>query len=89
MFKTISARSARNNFSSMLDKTLDNSKIIITRFNRPTAVITSFKSFNPQETMSAADWKQGFDQIKQLRKKTTKLSQTKVDSLVEEVLQEK
>jgi len=88
MYQTINSRQARNNFSQMLDLAMQDRRIVITRFNRPAVVVTGFDDFNPQESMNKKDWKKGFKLVENLREKTKKLPQQKINQLVEEVLQE-
>ncbi len=89
MVKVINARTARNNFSAMIDTAMKNNQVIVTRFNRPAVVITSFEDFNPKDTMSKKKWEEGFEKIEELREKAQKFPQEKVDQMVEAAIQGK
>lgn len=87
-YLTINARKARNNFSDLLDMAQKKSRIVLTRFNKPIAVLTDFNEFNPKDYMSAEKWSQGFRVMDKLRKKSKKTSEQEAIELVEEVLKE-
>lgn len=87
-YLTINARKARNNFSDLLDLAQKKSRVILTRFDKPIAVLTDFKKFNPKDYMSSQKWSKGFKVMDKLRKKAKKTSNKEAITLVEEVLKE-
>jgi len=88
IYGTVNARKARNNFSDILKTAQEKGSIIITKFNRPVVVVTSYQEFNPQKTMDKTEWEKGFLVMDKLRQKTPSLSEKKAIKIVEEVLHE-
>lgn len=98
MTQTVTAQDARNKFSEMLNTAVyGKTKIVITRFNKPQAVLIDYKEYeqlmNPKSRFSDKEWEEGFKVFDQIRTKTKdipfKRIQTVVDKAVEDVRSKK
>jgi len=74
--KVVGIREARNNFSDLIAWVMAGRKVIISRFNKPVAVLSGIQK---EDNL--------FSLIKQIRKKQVKfLSQGKINALVEKII---
>lgn len=83
MTQTISAQDARNNFAEILNTAIyGKTNVVITRFNKPKAVLIDFVEYerlmNPRLRYTKADWNEGFVTFDKVRARNQALSQAEI-----------
>jgi len=91
MTQTISAQNVRNKFAEVLNTAIYGStSVIITRFNKPQAVIISFKEYerlmNPYSRFAPEEWEKGFEVFDQVRAKNKKVSLSEIEKGVKQAI---
>ena len=93
MTQTVSAQDVRNKFAEVLNTAVyGNTNIVITRFNKPQAVIMNYKEYerlmNPRLRFTAKEWEDGFKIFDRLRAKTGNIPPKQVEKPVNEAVEE-
>lgn len=93
MTQTVSAQDVRNRFAEVLNTAVYGStSIIITRFNKPQAVIMNYKEYerlmNPRLRFTEKEWEDGFKIFDRLRAKTRNIPPEQVEKAVNEAVEE-
>lgn len=93
MTQTVSAQDVRNKFAEVLNTAVYGStNVIITRFNKPQAVIMNFKEYerlmNPRLRFTAKEWEDGLKIFDRLRAKTRNIPPEQVEKAVNEAVEE-
>ena len=89
MLQSITAKQARQDFSQIINQvTYGNQRIIVTKFGKPVAVISSIKNFDPQLSSNKNERNKDFQIIDQIQKQGEKLSASNASQLVKEALEE-
>ncbi len=93
MTQTVSAQDVRNKFAEVLNTAVYGStNIVITRFNKPQAVIINYKEYerlmNPRLRFTEKEWEEGFKIFDRLRAKTRNIPPRQVEKAVNEAVEE-
>lgn len=93
MTQTVSAQDVRNKFAEVLNTAVYGStNIVITRFNKPQAVIMSYKEYerlmNPRLRFTAKEWEKGFKVFDRIRAKNKNVPLKEIEKGVEEAIAE-
>lgn len=91
MTRTVTAQDARNKFAEILNTAIYGlTDVIITRFNKPQAVVMSYKEYeklmNPRSRFTSKEWESGFKVFDEVRAKNKKVSLGEIEKGVEQVL---
>lgn len=91
MTQTVAAQDVRNKFSEILNTAIYGSTdIIVTRFNKPQAVIVSYKEYkrlmNPQSHFTKAEWKRGFEIFDTIRAKNKNIPASEIEKGVRKAI---
>lgn len=84
MTQTVSAQDARNKFAEVLNTAIYGlTSVIITRFNKPQAVIINYKEYerlmNPHLRFGKEEWEKGFKVFDRVRERNKKVSSRKIE----------
>lgn len=91
MTQTISAQDARNNFAEVLNTAVyGRTNVVITRFNKPKAVLIDFAEYerlvNPRLRYTKDEWNEGFVVFDKIRTRNKVLSQDKIMKKIDETV---
>jgi len=91
MTQTVSAQDARNKFSEILNTAVyGKTKVIITRFNKPQAVLIDYKEYefltDPTKRFTNEEWKKGFKIFDRNRARTKGIPAKEVERIVNEAV---
>ena len=93
MTQTVSAQDARNKFSEILNTAVYGKKdIIITRFDKPQAVIMDYESYerlmNPAKRFTKEEWGKGFKVFDEIRTRNKNKSPEEINKVVDKAVAE-
>ena len=93
MTQTVSAQDVRNKFAEVLNTAVYGlTNVIITRFNKPQAVLISYKEYerlmNPRLRFTDKEWEDGFKIFDRLRAKTRNIPPEQVNKAVNQAVAE-
>lgn len=79
MVQTVSAQNVRNQFAEILNTAVyGKTNIIITRFNKPQAVLMGYKQYefltDPTKRYTKEEWENGFKALDKIRRKIPKIN---------------
>ena len=88
MTQTVTAQDARNNFADILNTAIYSfTNVIITRFDKPQAVMMSYKEYerliNPRSRFTLKEWNKGFRVFDRIRAKNKRIPFQKIEKGVE------
>mgnify|MGYP001616200782 CR=1 FL=1 len=88
MTRTVSAQDARNKFAEILNTAVyGKTKVIITRFNKPQAVLIDYKEYefltDPSKRFTNEEWKKGFKVFDRIAARTKDIPAKEVERIVE------
>ena len=91
MTQTVSAQDARNKFSEILNTAVyGKTKVVITRFNKPQAVLMDYKEYefltDPSKRFTNKEWEKGFKVFDRIRAKTKDIPAKDVERIVEKAV---
>ena len=91
MTQTVSAHDARNKFSEMLNTAVyGKTKVIITRFNKPQAVLMDYKEYefltDPSKRFTSKEWEKGFKVFDRIAARTKDIPAKEVERIVDEAV---
>lgn len=91
MTQTVSAQDARNKFSEILNIAVyGKTKVIITRFNKPQAVLIDYKEYefltDPTKRFTNEEWKKGFNVFDRIRARTKDIPKEEVERIIDEAV---
>lgn len=91
MTRTVPAQDARNKFAEILNTAVYGlTDVIITRFNKPQAVVMSYKEYerlmNPRSRFTSKEWESGFKVFDKIRAENKNISPGKIEKGVEQAL---
>jgi len=91
MTQTISAQNARNNFAEMLNTAIyGKTNVVITRFNKPKAVLIDFAEYerlmNPRLKYTKEEWDKGFMVFDKIRANSKTLPQDEIMQTVDKIV---
>lgn len=85
----INARKARREFSKLIDSLGKQKYVVITRYDRPKAVLVDFEYFSPRMTMTQEEWDAGFERMKAIINSTKGgMTEQEAYDFIDEVKQE-
>lgn len=92
MTQIVSAQDMRNKFAEVLNTAIYGStNVIITRFNKPQAVIVSYKEYerlmNPRSRLTSDEWEKGFVVFDQVRAKNKGISPGRIEKGVKQAIE--
>ncbi|MBI4999800.1 type II toxin-antitoxin system Phd/YefM family antitoxin [Candidatus Gottesmanbacteria bacterium] len=84
MRQIVTAQVARNKFAEVLNTAIYGlTSVVITRFNKPQAVIINYKEYerlmNPQLRFGKEEWKKGFKVLDKVRARNKKIPPQKIE----------
>jgi len=84
MTQTIAAQDARNKFAEVLNTAIYGStNVIVTRFNKPQAVIISYREYerlmNPRSRFTPDEWDKGFKVFDRIRAKNKSIASSQIE----------
>ncbi len=93
MIQTVSAQDARNKFAEMLNTAVyGKTNVIITRFNKPQAVLIDYKEYefltDPRKRMNKEEWEKGFQVIDRIQAKTKNIPAREVERIVNQAVKD-
>ena len=91
MTQSVTAQDARNKFADILNTAVYGlTNVIITRFNKPQAVIMSYKEYerlaNPSSRFTPKEWNKGFKVFDRIRAKNKSIPPYKIEKGVNQAV---
>lgn len=91
MTQTVTAQDARNNFAEVLNTAIYGMKsVVITRFNKPQAVLMNFKEYerlvNPRARFTPEEWEKGFTVFDRIRVKNKNIPSQDIEKGVKQAI---
>lgn len=93
MTQTVSAQDARNKFAEILNTAVyGKTNIVITRFNKPQAVLMEYKHYefltDPSKRFTKKEWGKEFKVLDRIRNKIPKIDPKVLEREIERAVQE-
>lgn len=87
------AKEVRKNFSAMLNTAAFGKKnIVVTRFNKPTAVLMDYEQYerlmDPSTRFTDKEWRKGFEVFNEVREKNKDLSTSEIEKTVNNTIKD-